>query len=158
VSGYEIHHGRIGQSGGEPLFEFDDGVEGCRIGATLGTSWHGVLESDDFRRAFLAWVAAERSLDWSPGGESFAAAREAQFEKLGDLIADNVDRDALMHLIDDGPPTGLPVVSSQLSASSPQQVGDDGTVDAEASRRESEGWAHSSLAFVAAGDEQRGKG
>jgi len=158
VSGYEIHHGRIGQSGGEPLFEIDDGVEGCRIGATLGTSWHGVLESDDFRRAFLAWVAAERSLDWSPGGESFAAAREAQFEKLGDLIADNVDRDALMHLIDDGPPMGLPVVSSQLSASSPQQVGDDGTVDAEASRRESEGWALSSLAFVAAGDEQRGKG
>ena len=28
--------------------------------------------------AFLAWVAAERSLDWSPGGESFAAAREAR--------------------------------------------------------------------------------
>ena len=115
VSGYEIHHGRIKQSDGEPLFRTGDTVEGCRIGATLGTSWHGVLESDHFRRALLTWVAAVRNLDWSPGEQSFAAAREAQLEKLGDLIAHNVDRDALMRLIDDGPPTGLPVVRLQAT-------------------------------------------
>jgi adenosylcobyric acid synthase len=115
VSGYEIHHGRIKQSNGEPLFRTGDTVEGCRIGATLGTSWHGVLESDHFRRALLTWVAAVRNLDWSPSEQSFAAAREAQVEKLGDLIAHNVDRDALMRLIDDGPPTGLPVVRLQAT-------------------------------------------
>jgi hypothetical protein len=131
-------------------------VEGCRTGATLGTSWHGVLESDEFRRAFLEWVSAERGLDWRPGERSFAAAREAQLERLGDLIADNIDRDALMRLIDDGPPSGLPVVSSQLSALSPQPDVDHGRVGAEASRRQSEDSTSSPLAFATLGDEQRG--
>ncbi len=157
VSGYEIHHGRIERRGGEPLFGTDENVEGCRVGATLGTSWHGVLESDDFRRAFLAWVAAKRGLDWGPGERSFAAARETQLERLGDLIADNVDRDALLRLIDGGPPSGLPDVSPQLSAFSPRQVVDDGTADAEASRRESKASAATPLALATSGDEQRGK-
>jgi len=115
VSGYEIHHGRVRRDGGDPLFEFGEDAEGCRVGATLGTSWHGVLESDGFRRALLAWVAAERNLDWRPGDQSFSAAREAQLEKLGDLVADNVDREAVMRLIEDGPPSGLPVVRLQAT-------------------------------------------
>ena len=115
VSGYEIHHGRVRRNGGDPLFERGEDSEGCRVGATLGTSWHGVLESDDFRRALLAWVAAERNLQWRPGGQSFAAAREAQLEKLGNLVADNVEREALMRLIDDGAPSGLPVVRLQAT-------------------------------------------
>jgi adenosylcobyric acid synthase len=113
VSGYEIYHGRVRRLGGERLFE-TDGDAGCRVGATLGTSWHGVLESDGFRRALLSWVAERRDLNWTPGEVSFAAAREAQLDKLGDLIADNVDREALLRLIDDGPPLGLPVVSGRL--------------------------------------------
>jgi adenosylcobyric acid synthase len=115
VSGYEIHHGRVRRYGGDPLFETNEGIEGCRIGTTLGTTWHGVLESDGFRRALLQWVAGERGLDWRPGEESFAAAREAQLEKLGDLVADHVDRDAVMRLIDDGQPRGLPTVRLQAS-------------------------------------------
>jgi adenosylcobyric acid synthase len=63
----------------------------------------------------LQWVAGERGLDWRPGEESFAAAREAQLEKLGDLVADHVDRDAVMRLIDDGQPRGLPTVRLQAS-------------------------------------------
>ncbi len=131
VAGYEIHHGRVERSGGEPLFETGDEVEGCRIGATLGTSWHGILESDHFRRAFLTWVAAERGLDWTPGDETFAAAREAQLEKLGDLIADNVDRDALMRLIDDGSPADLPVIRHQATGIRPQQGNSNGASVAE---------------------------
>jgi adenosylcobyric acid synthase len=111
VSGYEIHHGRVRREGGDPLFETDAGIEGCRAGTTLGTTWHGILESDGFRRALLLWVAGERGLDWRPGEESFAAAREAQQEKLGDLVADHIDREALMRLIVDGQPAGLPLVS-----------------------------------------------
>jgi adenosylcobyric acid synthase len=157
VSGYEIHHGRIKRSGGEALFGTGDTTEGCRIGAMLGTSWHGVLESDDFRRAFLTWIAAESNLDWRPGDQSFATAREAQLEKLGDLVAENVDRDALMRLIEGGPPSGLPVVSSQLSAFSPQHAVNDSTVEAEALRRENEPSAFSSPAFAVSGDERRDK-
>jgi adenosylcobyric acid synthase len=116
VSGYEIRHGRVHRRGGEPLFVGDDFEEGCWAGAVYGTSWHGVMESDGFRRGFLRRVAESRGLDWTPGDESFAAAREGRLERLGDLISENVDRDALLRLIDDGPPPGLPFVSGRLSA------------------------------------------
>jgi hypothetical protein len=69
----------------------------------------------------LQWVAGERSLDWRPGEESFAAAREAQLEKLGNLVADHVDRDAVMRLIDDGQPGGLPVVRLQATGFRPRE-------------------------------------
>jgi adenosylcobyric acid synthase len=126
VSGYEIHHGRVRRESGDPLLRAGGDTEGCRIGTTLGTSWHGILESDGFRRALLQWVAGERGLDWRPGEESFAAAREAQLEKLGDLVADHVDREAVMRLIDDGQPWGLPVVRHQVSAIRPQEGNGDG--------------------------------
>jgi adenosylcobyric acid synthase len=134
VSGYEIHHGRVRRYSGDPLFATGDDTEGCRIGATLGTTWHGVLESDGFRRALLQWVAGERGLDWRPGEEPFAAAREAQLEKLGNLVADHVDRDAVMRLIDEGQPHGLPLVSGQLvSISATQKTSDSRTQSGEAS-------------------------
>ena len=126
VSGYEIHHGRVRRESGDPLLRAGGDTEGCRTGTTLGTSWHGILESDGFRRALLQWVAGERGLDWRPGEESFAAAREAQLEKLGDLVADHVDREAVMRLIDDGQPPGLPVVRRQVSAVRPQEGNGDG--------------------------------
>jgi adenosylcobyric acid synthase len=133
VSGYVIHHGRVRRERGDPLFETGEETEGCRIGATLGTSWHGVLESDGFRRALLLWVAGERGLDWRPGEDSFAAARETQLEKLGDLVADHVDREAFMRLIDDGQPGGLPFISGQLvSISASQQTSDGHTMSREA--------------------------
>ncbi len=126
VSGYEIHHGRVRRDGGEPLFEIGEGTEGCRIGTTLGTSCHGVLESDGFRRALLLWVAGEHGLDWRPGEAPFAAAREAQLEKLGNLVADHVDRDALMRLIDEGQPAGLPLVMLQATRVGHQEGNGDG--------------------------------
>ncbi len=116
VSGYEIRHGRVARSGGEPLLMTDVADEGCAVGETLGTSWHGVFESDAFRRAFLVRVAAVRGLDWRPGDEPFAAAREAQIDRLGDLVAENVDRETLLRLLEDGAPAGLPVISHQTSA------------------------------------------
>ena len=115
VWGYEIHHGRTHLLGGTPLFVTETGTEGCRAGATIGTSWHGVLESDAFRRALLLWVAAERNLEWRPGDEPFAAAREAQLDKLGDLVAENVDREALLRTVEAGAPAGLPILRFQAS-------------------------------------------
>jgi hypothetical protein len=84
------------------------------MGAVSGTSWHGVFESDGFRRAFLRRVAGERGLDWVAGDEPFAARREAQLDKLGDLVAENVDRESLLRLIEGGSARDLPVVSGQL--------------------------------------------
>jgi adenosylcobyric acid synthase len=151
VSGYEIHHGRTTFRDGEALFVTRDGTEGCRVDATLGTSWHGVLESDGFRRALLLWVAAERGLDWRPGDEPFAAAREAQLERLGDLVAENVNREALLRTVETGAPAGLPVVSGQLSALSGQQAANRDSSRTQASRRNGEAPASEQAALAATG-------
>jgi adenosylcobyric acid synthase len=141
VSAYEIRHGRVRRRGGEPMFVGDGAGgspggspdEGCRVGATWGTSWHGIMESDEFRRVYLSRIAAERGLDWRPGEGSFAAAREARLDRLADLVAENVDREALLRLIDDGPRSRLPVVDSRLLSGSASRQGSDGEAAAPAS-------------------------
>jgi adenosylcobyric acid synthase len=120
VDGYEIHHGRVRRHGGDLVFVVDGaGGEGCRSGVVVGTSWHGVFESDAFRRAFCSWVASVRGVAWIPGTGSFADAREARLDLLGDLIADHVDGAALLGLIDGSNLTaggaGLPVVTTGLA-------------------------------------------
>jgi adenosylcobyric acid synthase len=104
VSGYEIHHGVTEAEGGEPF------PGGCAVGAVYGTSWHGLLESDGFRQAFLGLVAAAAGRDYRPSKVSFAAERERQLDALGDLIADHLDTAALLRLIEEGAPAGLPFV------------------------------------------------
>jgi adenosylcobyric acid synthase len=138
VFGYEIRHGRVHRRNGEPLFVGDGLDEGCRVGAVFGTSWHGVMESDGFRQDFLRFVARERGLDWTPGNESFAAAREKRLDKLGDLISENVDRNALLSLIEDGPPDDLPVVRLQASGIRHQANGDETSVGRVESRSNGE--------------------
>jgi len=110
VQGYEIRHGRPVAHGGAALIADDAGApEGCILGATLATSWHGILEQDEVRRALLRWVAARRGLDFAPAaGTSFAAQRERQLDVLGDLIEQHLDTDRLCTLIERGVPTDVP--------------------------------------------------
>jgi adenosylcobyric acid synthase len=111
ASGYEIHHGRTTVTGGTPLLRTGGGAdEGCVAGAVVGTSWHGVLEADGFRRGLLAWVAHTMDRDFLPGDVAFADLREAQLDRLGDLVADHVDLDAITRLLDEGVPAGLPII------------------------------------------------
>jgi adenosylcobyric acid synthase len=112
ATGYEIRHGRLRRHGGTPLI--DDGSamgEGCVTGAVAGTSWHGLLEGDDVRRALLSRVAAQCGRDWVPGDEPFAAVRERHLDRLGDLVEEHADTDALLELIERGAPSDLPVLA-----------------------------------------------
>jgi adenosylcobyric acid synthase len=106
VSGYEIHHGiATREPGAEPF------LDGCRAGAVWGTSWHGTLENDAFRRAFLTEVAALAGRDFTVCRDTdFAAVRQARLDLLGDLVAGHLDTQALTRLISEGPPSDLPVV------------------------------------------------
>jgi len=111
VAGYEIHHGvaEVTDPSAEPF------LDGCRRGAVWGTSWHGALENDEFRRAFLAEVAALAGRDFTPApGTDFAALREARLDVLGDLVAGHLDTAALSRLIEDGPVPGLPSLVTSL--------------------------------------------
>jgi adenosylcobyric acid synthase len=106
VHAYEIHHGIVAVEGGEPF------LDGCRTGAVWGTVWHGVLENDGFRRAFLTDVARTAGRAFTPVPDTdFAALREAQLDALGDLVENHLDTAALERLIESGPPPGLPVVA-----------------------------------------------
>ena len=104
VSGYEIHHGVV--SGTEQPFP-----GGARRGAVFGTMWHGSLESDAFRTAFLAEVAEAAGRTRTGSGVSFAAAREGRLDLLADLLEQHADADALLALIGGRMPTGLPVLT-----------------------------------------------
>jgi adenosylcobyric acid synthase len=112
VAGYEIHHGvaEITDPAVEPF------LDGCRRGALWGTSWHGALENDQFRRAFLGEVAALAGRDFRPAPDtSFAAIREARLDVLGDLVAEHLDTEALTRLIEHGPMPGLPALVTSLN-------------------------------------------
>ncbi|MDG4663132.1 cobyric acid synthase [Mycobacterium sp. 236(2023)] len=98
ATGYEIHHGRITR--GPAVDEF---LGGARAGNVFGTMWHGALEGDALRRTFL-----RESLGLAPSEVSFAHAREARLDLLGDLVEQHLDVDALLKLARNGSPQGLP--------------------------------------------------
>jgi adenosylcobyric acid synthase len=106
VAGYEIHHGVAELLGADERF-----LDGCRAGAVWGTHWHGSLESDGFRRAFLREVAAVAGRAFVPApGTDFGALREARLDRLADLVEEHTDTAALLRLIEDGAPAALPFV------------------------------------------------
>ena len=106
VTGYEIHHGVVTYAGSVEPF-----LDGGRVGAVFGTTWHGAMENDGFRRAFLREVAALSGRRFVPAaGTDFAAVREARLDRLGDLVEEHADTDALWRLVESGPPADLPLL------------------------------------------------
>jgi adenosylcobyric acid synthase len=120
VAGYEIHHGQVEARGGEPWFTSEPGgrgtpLDGCRSGSVAGTLWHGIMENDEFRRAYLTEIARLAGRDFTPAPDtSFAAARQAQFDTLADAVEEHLDTAALLRLIEHGPTPGLPTVRPEL--------------------------------------------
>jgi adenosylcobyric acid synthase len=109
VSGYEIHHGRVAVGAVEPF------PGGCRSGAVFGTMWHGCLEGDAFRGAWLrlaADLAGRGGIE--TGAVSFAAARERRIDSLADALEEHLDLDAVLTLVEHGAPAGLPPVRGGL--------------------------------------------
>ena len=108
LSGYEIHHGRLVRCAEGSWF--DSGPEnpepqGVARGAVFGTHWHGLLDNDDFRRAWLTRVAgaAGRRGFVVAGDVNVAARRDAQLDLIADLLAAHLDVDAVVGLLDGGP-------------------------------------------------------
>ncbi|NKY84858.1 cobyric acid synthase [Nocardia veterana] len=115
VSGYEIHHGRVRRTGDRGWLETadGDGTEGSVRGCVRGTHLHGLLESDEFRRAWLREAAAQagRTGFVVAPDTSVAAVRAAQLDLLADLVEQHVDVTALEQLISAGTPAGLPTLT-----------------------------------------------
>jgi adenosylcobyric acid synthase len=107
VTGYEIRHGRVTRRAGmQGWIHLDDCYGREDDGAldaearVLGTSLHGLFERDGFRAAFLTEVGRRAGKTFVPAGVSFAAARDAQFERLADLLEAHLDLAALDALIE----------------------------------------------------------
>ncbi|WP_214109813.1 cobyric acid synthase [Acrocarpospora catenulata] len=135
VAAYEIHHGIVAidpalaldvvspQNGpaGEAKGPVGDAsglqrfvepfLDGCRVGAVWGTTWHGAFENDAFRQAFLTDVATIAGRPYTPiPGISFSGMRESRLDALGDLIGQHMNTEALLHLIESGTPPNLPLI------------------------------------------------
>ena len=93
VQAYEIHHG---------IAEVDDDadpfLDGCRQDQVWGTMWHGAFESDGFRRAWLAEVAAAVGSEWHPDPDAvpYGVRREAMINTLADAVEQHVDLGLLL--------------------------------------------------------------
>lgn len=102
---YEIHHGDVTVTGAAEAF---DG--GCRAGSVYGTIWHGLLDDDATRHAFLTSIATAAGKPGPDGTTSFRAQREARLDRLADAVDEHLDTTALLALIEKGAPPGLPFI------------------------------------------------
>lgn len=114
TTGYEIHHGRPTQlERPDELF-----LDGMRVGSTWGTHWHGALEHDAFRRAWLTRIAADTGHPWRPDPEApgYSERRERMIDTLADAIEEQTDVDGLLSLARSGggSPTQTPPGDHQI--------------------------------------------
>ena len=103
IHGYEIHLGLT--SGSNPLFHIsqregsavdvpDGGCSGD--GRIWGTYLHGVFDNDAFRRAWL------ESLGVQPSTDSFQQRRTRSYDRLADVLEENLNIDLLDRIIEEG--------------------------------------------------------
>ncbi|WP_255413226.1 cobyric acid synthase [Mycobacterium sp. 3519A] len=105
LRGYEIHHGQL-----QRHTEQDWLSVGIRRGHVYGTHWHGLMDNDAVRREWLADVG-------KPGfvvadDVDVAARRDAQLDLMADLLTAHTDVDAILALLDHGPPRRPTVVTT----------------------------------------------
>lgn len=117
VHGYEIHHGRVTRNADPAWLEVDGAPEGSVRPALWGTHLHGLLESDEFRTAWLRTVAAAagRAGFVAAEGTSVDAVRTGQLDLLADLIERYLDLAQLERLVTEGAPHSLPTLHTRAS-------------------------------------------
>jgi adenosylcobyric acid synthase len=115
LRGYEIHHGQVVRNTEVDWLGGDTPV-GLRRGAVFGTHWHGLLDNDDLRRAWLteAAAAAGRSGFVVAEDVNVTESRDQQLDLMADLLAAHLDIDAVMELLDQGAPV-RPTITTALS-------------------------------------------
>ena len=112
LHGYEIHHGQVVRCAEDDWL----GV-GVRRGAVYGTHWHGLLDNDAVRRQWLIEVASAAGRGGFVVADDIdvAARRDAQLDVMADLLTDHLDVEAVLALLDGGPPP-RPTIRTALSS------------------------------------------
>jgi adenosylcobyric acid synthase len=114
LHGYEIHHGRVARCAEAGWFEMDGSPQGYQHGWIFGTHWHGLFDNDDFRRRWLTDAAAAAGRDGFVVANDIdvSARRDSQLDVIADLLDAHLDVDAVIALLDDGPPSRPTVVAA----------------------------------------------
>jgi len=97
VTGYEIHSGITeGQGLSNPVCQLENGADGAISddNMVLGTYVHGLFEHTDTCNALLGWAGLK-----DVSSPDYHATREADIERLADMIEDNTDTSALRKLL-----------------------------------------------------------
>jgi adenosylcobyric acid synthase len=113
LDGYEIHHGRVVRCAEDAWFDVRGTVQGYQRGRIFATHWHGLLDNDGFRRAWLARAAeaAGRTGFRVAPDTSVASRRDGQLDLMADLLGAHLDLDAVLALLD-GPPPAAPIITT----------------------------------------------
>lgn len=111
VSGYEIHMGssktesadvilqKVSDISKSGLTEADTDMEkpdGCYSGNVMGTYLHGIFDGQEFRSAFTRLLCQRKGIDYCAGHTiSYQEYKEEQFDKLAQVLRENLDMDAI---------------------------------------------------------------
>jgi len=96
INGYEIHCGvTTGSDLNHALIQLDDGrKEGVvsSTGQVIGTYLHGVFDHAESCQALLKWAGLSKPKEFD-----YEAFREAELDRLADLLEEHVDVDTLLN-------------------------------------------------------------
>lgn len=111
VCGYEIHHGRTTRLHGAAPWVFLDDSHGPEAEGAVnpsdtvrGTTIHALFEQDAFRARFLEDVAVRRGKRFVAAGVDFAERRQAQIDRLADIVEEHLDMAVVRQLVEEGSP------------------------------------------------------
>lgn len=100
VQGYEIHHGQDQGPAVRPVIELQDGSRtgAASEGLVWGVYWHGVFDSDGFRRWFIDRLRTRKGL----AARNEICCRydiEPALDRLADTVRESLDMEAIYRLL-----------------------------------------------------------
>jgi adenosylcobyric acid synthase len=109
IGGYEIHMGQTRGGEGAPAFricstpqgavDYTDGIVDSR-GLVMGTYLHGLFYNDAFRQTFLNNLRRHWGL--AESGAGITISRDREYDKLADLVRDNLDIPRIYRILEAG--------------------------------------------------------
>ena len=108
VEGYEIHMGRTDCTKGQSLTviknaEGEEKREGCISGNVCGTYIHGFFDSQEVSERLIRMLLERKGYDpQTVKGMDLNAYKEEQYDKLAQIIRNNLDMEAIYRILEEG--------------------------------------------------------
>ena len=100
AAGYEIHHGVTRHEGASvPIMFREDGSPcGYGKGRIWATYLHGILDGDEFRRAFINMVRVDSGLSPNPSLHA-SYDLDGALDRLADVVREHLDLKAIYRIL-----------------------------------------------------------